>query len=228
MIPHNRPTLGVEEEEAALRVLRSGWVAQGEEVVAFENEICAYLGLPDGHAVAVTSGTAAIYLALWSMGAEGKRVAIPAYVCSSLRHAVAMAGGEEVLMDSSSESPNVDPEVFESDLADIIIAPHLYGIPMEIPDSSGMEIIEDCAQALGSTINGEPVGLKGRAAVFSFYATKLLTSGGQGGMFVSKEKGLTDAVRDYREFDCRRDSNKRFNFQMTESTSKTLRVFWKK
>ena len=57
LIPHNRPTLGLEEESAALRVIRSGWVAKGKEVESFQNEFCEFMGLPKGHAVAVSSGT---------------------------------------------------------------------------------------------------------------------------------------------------------------------------
>ena len=67
MIPHNRPTLNIEEEEAAIRVLRSGWLTQGKEVEAFENEFCKFIGLPGGHAVAVSSGTASLFLSIVSV-----------------------------------------------------------------------------------------------------------------------------------------------------------------
>ena len=104
MIPHNKPTLDIEEEQAAQKVVRSGWLAQGSEVENFEREFCHFLGLPDEHAVAVTSGTAALFLALWALQAAGRRVAFPAYVCSSLRHAVAMAGGVEVLLPAAASA----------------------------------------------------------------------------------------------------------------------------
>lgn len=70
MIPHNRPTLGLDEQAAVIRVLESGWVAQGPEVVAFENDLCRFFDLPNGHAVVVSSGSAALYLALWALGVE--------------------------------------------------------------------------------------------------------------------------------------------------------------
>ena len=98
MIPHNKPTLDIEEERSAQDVIRSGWLAQGREVDNFEREFCKFLGLPEEHAVAVSSGTAALFIALWALNASKKRVAFPAYVCSSLRHAVSMAGGVEVLL----------------------------------------------------------------------------------------------------------------------------------
>ena len=74
LIPHNRPTLGLEEESAALRVIRSGWVAKGKEVESFQNEFCEFMGLPKGHAVAVSSGTAALFLALVMSGGKEKNI----------------------------------------------------------------------------------------------------------------------------------------------------------
>lgn len=205
MIPHNRPTLGVAEEAAARTVLRSGWVAQGAEVERFENELCAFLGVKEGHAVAVSSGTAALFLALEVLGARGKDVALPVYACSALRHAAAMAGAKEQLLDCAPGSPNADTEGLTIPYA---IIPHMFGIPCALPGSPSV-VIEDCAQSLG-------VQISGRVSIFSFYATKLITSGGQGGMFVSKDKALVDAARDYRQFDGRRDRKARFNFQMTD------------
>jgi perosamine synthetase len=92
----------------------------------------------------------------------------------------------------------------------------MYGIPVDLTNFKNLHIIEDCAQALGAKINGVSVGLHGEVGIFSFYVTKLMTTGGQGGMFVSRNKKLIDAVKDYREFDYRHDAKKRFNFQMTD------------
>ena len=216
MISHNKPTLGSEEESAALRVIRSGLLVQGPEVEAFENEFCKFIGLPNGHAVAVSSGTAALFLALWTLNAKGKKVIFPGYVCSALRHAIGMIGGFESIVDVSEGSPNIDPMSLEQNNAEITIVPHMYGIPIDLTGFENTDVIEDCAQALGAKINQVSVGLHGKAAIFSFYVSKLMTTGGQGGMFVSKEKELSDLVRDYREFDLRRDKKKRFNFQMTD------------
>lgn len=215
-IPHNRPTLGTEEAQAAIRVIQSGWLAQGREVELFENEFCVFLGLPEGHAVALTSGTAALFLALWALEGKGKRVGLPVYTCSSLRYATALVGGSEILIDIAPDSPNIDLNLLEQSKVDVAIIPHMYGLPADILNIQDCDVIEDCAQALGATINGIPVGLQGRVGIYSFYATKLMTSGGQGGMLASKDKALVDAVRDYRQFDQRRDEKKRFNFQMTD------------
>ena len=215
MIPHNRPTLGKEEEDAALRVIRRGWLAQGEEVEKFENEFCDYLGLPNGHAVALSSGTASLFLAFEILNAENKKILFPSYVCSALRHAVSMANGKEELVDISKNSPNISMNDIEKTPHDISIIPHMYGIPIKFQNNSNL-IIEDCCQALGAKINDNMVGLNGTVGIFSFYVTKLMTSGGQGGMLISKNKEYADAARDYREFDLRNDNKKRFNFQMTD------------
>ncbi|MEO7423953.1 MAG: DegT/DnrJ/EryC1/StrS family aminotransferase [Fibrobacteria bacterium] len=220
-VPHNRPTLGKEEEQAAGRAIRSGWLAQGKEVRALEEEFCAYLGLPPCHAVALSSGTAALFLALEALGAEGKSLAFPAYVCAALMNACRFAKADPILLDTCTGSPNLDPAALRRSGAAMAIVPHMYGIPMDVRAlSKGSEprqrLIEDCAQALGAKVDGSPVGLKGDAGVFSFYATKLMTTGGQGGMLVSRDKAVADAARDYREFDQRNDGKARFNLQMTD------------
>lgn len=221
-IPHNQPTLGVEEEEAAVNVLKSGWLAQGVEVEKFENEFCDFIQIPRGSAVAVSSGTAGLYLSLLAQQANGKKVAIPAFTCSALRHAVELVNGRQVLLDSTFESPNMDISAPYL-LGEIAIIPHMFGIPQAIQTYNGF-VIEDCAQAIGAFVNDLPVGLQGDVGVFSFYATKLLTAGGQGGMVVSKNSSIIDFIKDYRIFDQRKDEKVRFNFQMTDLQAAIGRV----
>jgi len=214
MIEHNKPTIGIKEEEAVIRVLKSRCLVGGNETEKFENEFCDFIGLPKGHAIAVSSGTAALYLALWILEGDKKTITFPGYVCSALRNATNMIGGNEEILDIKKESPNIKFEGIKKE--SIAIIPHMYGIPVDVTKIQNMNIIEDCAQSLGAKINGISVGLYGNAGIFSFYATKLMTSGGHGGMYVSKDKKLVDRVKDYREFDYRHDQKKRFNFQMTE------------
>ena len=216
MIPHNKPTLGREEIRATKRVINSGCLVQGEEVKCFEDEFCKYLGLPTGHAVSVSSGSAALFLALWALNAKNKMVSFPVYVCSALKNAVAMIGAKERFVDTESDSPNINIDILNRTKPDIAIIPHMYGIPVDINSVNKIPIIEDCCQSLGAVINGESTGLKGDIGIFSFYATKLITTGGHGGMVVSKNELLIETVRDYIEFDGRDDRNNRFNFQMTD------------
>ncbi len=226
MIPHNRPTLGLEEQRAADRVLASGWIAQGREVEAFENELCGYLGLPEGHAVAVSSGTAALFLALWILDAPGSTVACPVYACSALVNAIRLAGADPHFVDTAADRPNIDPSRLARATAGFSIIPHMFGMPVDISAATknGVVVIEDCAQALGASCAGAPVGVGGHVGIFSFYATKMMTSGGEGGMLVARDRGLADAARDYRQFDGRHDRKPRFNFQMTDLQAAIGRV----
>jgi len=216
MIPHNLPTLGLEEQSAAERVIASGWVAQGPEVEAFEKELCQFFNMPEGHALAVSSGSAALYLALWVLKGCNKRIGLPVYGCSSLRNAAALINGQVVYLDCSAGGPNVDVSAASSANIDILIAPSMYGIPVELPATRRFKIIEDIAQSFGAMVSGERIGLRGEVGICSFYATKMMTSGGQGGAVISHDKTLIDKIKDYREFDCRDDTKPRFNFQMTD------------
>jgi perosamine synthetase len=226
MIAHNRPTLGLEEGRAADRVLAGGWVAQGREVEAFENELCGYLGVPERHAVAVSSGTAALFLALWILDARDSAVACPVYGCSALVNAIRLAGAMPHIVDTAADSPNIDPSKLARATAGFAIIPHMFGMPADVSAATrnGIVVIEDCAQAIGASFAGAPVGVSGQVGIFSFYATKMITSGGQGGMLVSRDRGLADAARDYRQFDGRHDRKPRFNFQMTDLQAAIGRV----
>ena len=224
MIAHNKPTLGKQEQQVASKVLESGYIAQGLEVEKFEDEFCDFLSLPKQHAVALSSGTSSLFMALWSLNAKNKSIGLPVYTCSSLRNAVAMAQAKEVLIDNAVDSPNICLNQLQNSNADIAIVPHMFGLPNEIQNIENIDVIEDCAQSLGASIDNKKTGLIGKVGIFSFYVTKLMTSGGQGGMFVSKDKNLVDKVRDYREFDCRRDKKHRFNFQMTDLQASIGRV----
>jgi perosamine synthetase len=216
VIPHNSPTLGVAENAAVTRVLDSQWIAQGREVEALENELCDYLGVSGGHAVMVSSGTSALYLALFVLNARGKKVGLPVYVCSAVRNAIGMVGAECAYLDCAPDSPNLDSAAVPESGADILVAPSMYGIPAKLPADGNVAVVEDIAQALGSKVGADYAGLRGSIGVCSFYATKLMTTGGQGGALISKDSSIIDQVRDYREFDSRRDQKLRFNFQMTD------------
>ena len=216
MIPHNRPTLGSEEEAAAVRVIRSGNLVQGKEVKSFENEFCKFIGLPECHAVALSSGSAALYLSMWVLGAQEKKVSFPAYVCSALEHAVRLVGGKEDLIDVSSDSPNIDLRQLEKSNPDISIIPHMFGFPLDISNVNVENVIEDCSQSLGAKVRGKYVGLQGTLGIFSFYATKLITTGGQGGIIISKTKDLLNPIRKLLDYDTKKEKFSKFNFQMTD------------
>lgn len=218
MIPHNRPHITAEDRIAVDAVLSSGWIAQGPQVEALEANFERCYGT--GRACAVSSGTAALFLALKALvaGKEGK-VAIPTYACSALLNAVYMTGATPRIVDVLPDSFCLDPLSLNRHAvdADCVIAVHVNGVSADIEAlrSPGRKIIEDCCQSLGGEGVKGLLGNEGDAAVFSFYATKIIT-GGQGGMVWAKDPSVTAAVHDYRQFDCRKSYMPRFNLQMTD------------
>lgn len=215
-IPHNRPTFNRQESRAAKNVIRSGWVAQGNEVSRFENRFCEYMGLPQGHAVAVSSGSAALYIAILALDAKSQKVGLPVYTCAAVNNAVTLAGGESIFIDNSIVGPNLDMKIANEAGLHTLIAVSTFGIPLSLSAVSRYRIIEDISQALGAEVDGKKIGLRGDIGVCSFSATKLITSAGQGGMFFSTDRRLVDFAQDYRDFDGRLDRVSRFNFQMTD------------
>jgi perosamine synthetase len=215
LLPHNLPTLGKEEEDAAVRVLQSGWIAQGNEVKLFEKEFSDYFGISPENVIAVSSGSAALFLSLWVLESKGKTISYPSYVCSALRNAVNMIGGKEILIDNFPNSPNVDINILKQSIFDIHIIPHMYGIPTDLSELNSGKIVEDCCQALGAKVLNKSVGLQGDLGIFSFHATKLITSGGQGGMIISNNSELIDKIRNFRDYGPQ-DDKIRFNFQLTD------------
>ena len=189
MIPAARPLIGDEERAAVDRVMRSGMLAQGPEVAAFESEFGA---LVDGaHCVAVNSGTSALHLALIAMGVgQGDEVIVPSFTFAASANSVRLAGAEPVFVDIDSDTFCVDPTAVEAAITDrtkAVMPVHLYGHPAdmsalgELAGRHGIAVIEDAAQAHAASWQGRPVGTFGSTACFSFYPTKNMTSG-EGGM----------------------------------------------
>ena len=205
MIKHSAPTIGEEEIEAVTQVLRSGNLAQGTEVEAFERECAEFVGRRYG--VAVSSGTAALHMALAALGVSSDSVvALPAYACSAIITAVCLQGGVAALCDVGPEG-NLDLATLP-DAYDVATVAHLFGAPAGLP--SGTDVIEDIAQSLG----GE-TGKATRVAVASFYATKLMTTG-EGGMVLTDDAGIAEFVRDRRDYDNRDDFIPRYSYKLTD------------
>ena len=218
-IPHSRPSLDDEEIRLLQDVLTSGHLAQGPQVRGFEEELGTFHGLPPG--VATSSGTAALHLALISLGVgKGDEVLLPSYVCSAPLHAVYHSGATPVLFDVDPATGNMDPHDLKKRLtpkSKAIIVVHLFGLPVNLNEivSLGLPVIEDCAQALGAELEGEKVGTLGRVAICSFYATKIITTG-EGGMLLSHDAAILEKIRDLRDYDKRDSFAVRFNYKMTD------------
>lgn len=219
MIPHSRPTISDADAEAVARVVRSGWIAQGQEVAAFERAVAGFVGRRE--AVAVSSGTAALQLSLLALGVgPGAEVVIPTYVCDALYHAVHQTGAAAVLADAEPATLSLDPDDVKRRLTGrtkAVILPHAFGLAAgaEAFVAMGVPVIEDCAQAIGALDGTCPVGSRGVLATFSFYATKMLTTG-EGGIVAGDDSTFLARIRDLREYDEREDLSPRFNYKLTD------------
>ena len=224
MIAHNRPSLGELEAAVAAKIVQSCLVATGSETKKFEDELCEFFGLPKGHCVVVSSGSAALYLALIALRAKDKRIGVPVYSCASLRNAVSLIDGIPVYIDTENGGPNLDIFSAATKELDFLIAPSMFGIPLEVPKERSYQVIEDLSQCFGAKIGGIPIGNRGEIGFCSFYATKMITTGGHGGVVFSKNIQLIDIIRDYLDFDCRADNLARFNFKITDLQSTIGRI----
>jgi len=231
MIPHSQPCLGDEEAAAAAEVVKSGYLANGPQTAALERELADFLGVQG--VAACSSGTAALYLALSALGASSHTtVHIPSYVCTALWNAAHFCDAKISVCDVESPVGNLSvSEVLrrrEKD-DDIVILPYMFGSPatgLELKQA-GFRLIEDCAQSIGASADGHLLGSIGQVSIFSFYATKVLCAG-EGGAVASNSPEIMDFVRDFIDYDHKKDLLRRFNFKMTDLQAAVARIQLKK
>ena len=202
-IPPAKPIIGDEEREAVDRVLRSGMVAQGPEVAAFEQEFAEHF-VPGRPAVAVNSGTAGLHLGLLAAGVgAGDEVIVPSFTFAATGNSVALTGGTPVFVDIEPETFTLDPEAVAAAITPKtkgILPVHLYGHPAHMREleklaaDRGVALYEDAAQAHGASLDGRPVGSFGEFAMFSLYPTKNMTSG-EGGMVTTATAEIARRVK---------------------------------
>jgi dTDP-4-amino-4,6-dideoxygalactose transaminase len=219
IIPHSRPTIDQSDIQAVSDVLASGHIAQGEKVKEFEKAVAEFVGVK--YAVACSSGTSALHLALLSLGlGKGDEVIMPSYVCASPYLATAHTGGVPKIADIDVEDLNISAETVKpliSRKTKAIIVPHMFGNPAEINEllDLGVPVIEDCAQSLGAEYHGRRVGSFGGLSMFSFYATKMITTG-EGGMVLIDDHDLYAKVVEMRDYDNKPLNPLRYNYKMTD------------
>lgn len=202
MIPAANPIIGKEERKAVDRVLKSGGLAQGPEVAAFEKEFSAHVA--GRHCIALNSGTSALHMAFIAAGIKpGDEVIVPSFSFAATANSVALAGATPVFVDVEEDYFNLDPSKIEAAISKktrAIMPVHLYGHPAnmvaitEIAKKHDLLVFEDAAQAHGAKVNGIPVGAWGIAASFSFYPTKNMTSG-EGGMVSTPSEEVARMVK---------------------------------
>lgn len=218
VIPHSRPTFGLEERQAALAAFDSMEIAEGNQIESFESEMSEWLHRR--YAIATHCGSSALELALRMVELRSDdEVIIPSYSCAALANAVFAAGGTPVLADICSEDLNLCADTIGSLITPrtrAIIVTHTHGIPANIPElrRDGVLLIEDLAQCLGASCHDRPVGSWGDLVVCSFYPTKLLNSI-DGGMLLTDNPRWANMARDLRYYGGKYDFKKRFNFKMT-------------
>jgi dTDP-4-amino-4,6-dideoxygalactose transaminase len=196
------PVIGEKEISSVAACLRSRWIGAGTMVESFEHEFARYKGAP--YAAAVSSGTAAIHLALVAMGiAEGDEVIAPTMTFCSTIHSIVHTGAKPVLVDCQRTTYNMDPVAVERRITSrtkAILVVHMCGrccgmdAILDIARRRHLRVIEDCAHAIESTYHGKSAGLLGDVGCFSFYPTKNITTG-DGGMVITRDKRLIERVK---------------------------------
>lgn len=196
-----------EYEEAAMRVLNSGWYILGKEMEEFEKEFAAWAGVK--HCVALNSGTDALILAFRALDiGPGDEVIVPAnsYIASVI--GVTENDGTPVFVDAD-EHMEIDADQIEARITErtkAVLPVHLYGQSsrmdkiVEICEEHGLTLVEDCAQCHGSTYKGKLTGTFGKIGCFSFYPTKPLGAFGDAGAIITNDDDIAERVRLLRNY----------------------------
>jgi dTDP-4-amino-4,6-dideoxygalactose transaminase len=233
MIPIARPLIEEEEKAAVLAVLESGQLAQGPEVATFEAEFAAFCGVR--HAIATSSGTTALYLALLAHGiGPGDEVITSPFTFIASANAILFTGARPVFADIQPDTFNLEPMQVEARITPrtrAILPVHLFGHPcdmealLDITAAYDLIVIEDACQAHGATFNGRRVGSFGTGC-FSFYPTKNMTTA-EGGMITTDDDQVAEKARVLRSHGMRRryyHDLVGYNFRMTDLQAALGRV----
>jgi len=217
IIEHSKPTLGKEELYALKQVIATNYPAEGWAVRRFENSLNDYIGAKG--AIATSTGTLALHLALLCLGIKPKdEVIVPSYVCRSVLNAVLYIGAKPVVCDVNIADYNIsfrDAKTKMTQRTKAIIIAHMFGCPAEIDKFKdlGIPIIEDCAHSIGAEYKGKKVGNWGDLSIFSFEGTKYITTG-EGGMVLANSKQLLEKLRKLKEPESFDDKIK-YTYRMT-------------
>jgi perosamine synthetase len=206
-IPVARPSIGADEESALVEALRSGWVSQGPRVAEFEASFAEYVGAP--YAVAVSSCTAALHLALLAAGIKpGDEVLCPSLSFIATANAIVHAGAIPVFVDVDCSTYNIDLWSFERAITvrtKAVLLVHQVGLPadlteiIDVASKRGLTVLEDAACAIGAEYEGRRIGLPhATIACFSFHPRKVLTTG-EGGMITTGDEHMATRIRHLRQ-----------------------------
>jgi perosamine synthetase len=204
-IPLAAPDITEPEIEAVAAVLRSPQLSLGPQLAAFEAAFSALTQVP--HAIAVSSGTAGLHLAMRALElGEGDEVIVPSFTFIAAANAIRYERATPVFVDIDPDGLNLDPAAVEAAITPrtrALLIVHTFGRPaamaplLEIARRHHLAVIEDACEAIGATYDGQPVGSFGDVAVFAFYPNKQITTG-EGGMVVTRYPKLADTMRSLR------------------------------
>ncbi len=216
-IPFSDPWIDEEEARAVYETVRSKMLRYGKNVSEFERVFSSWLGVK--HAIACSSGTAALHAVLLALGVgPGDEVIVPSFSCGPPAVAVVLCGAKPVFADIELDTLNLDPSDVRRKITSrtrAIIPIHYGGHPAEldelldIAERHGIYLIEDCAEAQGALYRGRKVGTFGHVAIFAFSPNKIITTG-EGGMVVTNDDEIAEKVR----IVCNYGQKGRFNYVM--------------
>jgi dTDP-4-amino-4,6-dideoxygalactose transaminase len=205
MIPIAKPLLGDEEKIAVSRVIDSGMIASGPRTEEFEKEFAKYVGTK--YAIATTSGTTALHLAMITLGVKrGDEVIVPAFSFIATANVALFCDAKPVFCDVNHRTFNIDSDKIKKLITKktkAILPVHLYGQPadmkpiLEIAQKHGIYVVGDAAQAHGASYNGKMIGSFDNLECFSFYPTKNMTTG-EGGMITTNNEEVTEKAMSLR------------------------------
>jgi dTDP-4-amino-4,6-dideoxygalactose transaminase len=219
-LPFALPDIGEDEINEVVDSLKTGWLTTGPKTKRFEEEFAAFVG-KDIKAIAVNSATAGLHLALEAVGVgPGDEVITTPYTFTATAEVIRYLGADPVFVDIKPETLNIDPSRIVTAITSktkAIIPVHFGGLPcdmkaiLRIAHSNGLKIIEDAAHAFPATYEKKLIGtLDSDAAVFSFYATKTITTG-EGGMITTRNNDLADRCKVMRLHGISNDVFDRYN-----------------
>ncbi len=205
-IPISKPFFGDEEKRAILEPLETGWVVQGPKVAEFESRFAAYARTP--HALATTSATTALHLALVALGVgPGDEVIVPAFTWVASANVIEMQGAKPVFVDIELDTFNIDVTKIERAITKrtkAIMPVSLFGVSADmnailaIAKKHGLKVVEDAACATGAWYHGHHAGTLADIGCFSFHPRKSITTG-EGGMLITADQAIADHVRSLRD-----------------------------
>jgi dTDP-4-amino-4,6-dideoxygalactose transaminase len=218
-LPFALPDIGEDEINEVLDSLRSGWLTTGPKTKRFEQDFAAFIG-GGVEAIAVNSATAGLHLALEAIGiGPGDEVITTPYTFTATAEVIRYLGADPVLVDINPETFNMDPTLIEGAITPrtrAIVPVHFAGLSCEmgailaIARKHGLKVVEDAAHALPSLCDGKMIGsLESDATVYSFYATKTITTG-EGGMIATRDPEIAGRCRTMRLHGISRDAFDRY------------------